>query len=83
MKGSKEERKYLLTLNMFKLIREFVTNSHINSLNYKYDFVCRTCYNMSTQRSPFNWSEQLYQKHGEVAFYYSYYFLTAEYLNQY
>ncbi len=24
------------------------------------------CYNMCTQRSPFNWSEQLYERHGEV-----------------
>ena len=23
-----------------------------------------TCYNMCTQRSPYNWSEQLYQRHG-------------------
>lgn len=27
----------------------------------------RICYNMCTQRNPFNWSEQLYQKHNEVA----------------
>jgi len=25
-----------------------------------------TCYNMCTQRSPYNWSEQLYQRHGET-----------------
>lgn len=24
------------------------------------------CYNMCTQRNPFNWSEQLYAKHNEV-----------------
>ncbi|CAM9374818.1 unnamed protein product, partial [Heterosigma akashiwo] len=24
------------------------------------------CYNMCTQRSPYNWSEQLYQRHGET-----------------
>ena len=27
------------------------------------------CYNMCTQRSPFNWSEQLYERHGEVRIY--------------
>lgn len=26
----------------------------------------RTLYKMCTQRSPYNWSEQLYQRHGEV-----------------
>ena len=26
----------------------------------------QTCYNMCTQRSPYNWSEQLYQRHGET-----------------
>mmetsp|Transcript_71001 Transcript_71001/g.199275 ORF Transcript_71001/g.199275 Transcript_71001/m.199275 type:complete len:622 (+) Transcript_71001:189-2054(+) len=25
-----------------------------------------TCYNMCTQKSPYNWSEQLYQRHGET-----------------
>jgi cullin 1 len=25
-----------------------------------------TCYNMCTQRQPYNWSEQLYQRHGET-----------------
>jgi len=30
------------------------------------------CYNMCTQRSPFNWSEQLYERHGET---------IAKYLN--
>ena len=25
-----------------------------------------TCYNMCTQRSPFNWSKQLYERHSEV-----------------
>jgi len=25
-----------------------------------------TCYNMCTQRSPYNWSHELYQKHGET-----------------
>ena len=25
-----------------------------------------TCYNMCTQRSPYNWSEQLYLRHGET-----------------
>jgi len=25
-----------------------------------------TCYNMCTQRSPYNWSEQLYQRHGDT-----------------
>ena len=27
---------------------------------------CRICYNMCTQKSPYNWSEQLYIRHGEV-----------------
>ena len=34
--------------------------------NKDYVNVYTTCYNMCTQRSPYNWSEQLYQKHGEV-----------------
>lgn len=25
-----------------------------------------TCYDMCTQRSPYNWSEQLYERHGET-----------------
>lgn len=25
-----------------------------------------TCYNMCTQRQPYNWSEQLYQRHGDT-----------------
>ena len=25
-----------------------------------------TCYDMCTQRSPYNWSEQLYDRHGET-----------------
>jgi len=31
----------------------------------EYISIYTICYNMCTQRSPFNWSEQLYQKHGE------------------
>jgi hypothetical protein len=26
-----------------------------------------TCYNMCTQRTPYNWSEQLYSRHGDVS----------------
>lgn len=25
-----------------------------------------TCYDMCTQRSPYNWSEQLYDRHGDT-----------------
>jgi len=34
--------------------------------NKEYVRIYTTCYNMCTQRSPFNWSEQLYQRHGET-----------------
>jgi len=29
-----------------------------------------TCYNMCTQKSPYNWSEQLYQRHGDTISHY-------------
>jgi len=29
-------------------------------------FFCSTCYDMCTQRSPYNWSRELYQRHGET-----------------
>mmetsp|Transcript_11521 Transcript_11521/g.25588 ORF Transcript_11521/g.25588 Transcript_11521/m.25588 type:complete len:774 (-) Transcript_11521:370-2691(-) len=32
----------------------------------EYAKVYTTCYNMCTQKSPYNWSEQLYQRHGET-----------------
>ncbi|CAM9718096.1 unnamed protein product [Chrysoparadoxa australica] len=32
----------------------------------EYVQIYTTCYNMCTQRSPYNWSEQLYQRHGET-----------------
>eukprot|EP00611_Tribonema_gayanum_P025330 TRINITY_DN573_c0_g1_i1.p1 TRINITY_DN573_c0_g1~~TRINITY_DN573_c0_g1_i1.p1 ORF type:complete len:748 (-),score=346.79 TRINITY_DN573_c0_g1_i1:64-2307(-) len=32
----------------------------------QYVDIYTTCYNMCTQRSPYNWSEHLYQRHGEV-----------------
>eukprot|EP00937_MAST-01D_sp_MAST-1D-sp2_P006022 g6022.t1 len=32
----------------------------------EYMQIYTTCYNMCTQRSPYNWSEQLYQRHGET-----------------
>ena len=32
----------------------------------EYVEVYTKCYNMCTQRSPYNWSEQLYQKHGDT-----------------
>lgn len=38
--------------------------------NRDYVNVYTTCYNMCTQRSPYNWSEQLYQRHGEVSLFY-------------
>lgn len=31
----------------------------------QYAVIYTICYNMCTQRSPYNWSEQLYQRHGE------------------
>eukprot|EP01038_Epipyxis_sp_PR26KG_P011634 gene11634-15584_t len=34
--------------------------------NQDYMLVYTTCYNMCTQKTPFNWSEQLYQRHGET-----------------
>ena len=34
--------------------------------NLEYIKVYTTCYNMCTQKSPFNWSEQLYVRHGET-----------------
>mmetsp|Transcript_27867 Transcript_27867/g.46836 ORF Transcript_27867/g.46836 Transcript_27867/m.46836 type:complete len:789 (-) Transcript_27867:312-2678(-) len=34
--------------------------------NQEYAKVYTTCYNMCTQKSPYNWSEQLYQRHGET-----------------
>ena len=33
--------------------------------NKEYVNIYTICYNMCTQRSPYNWSEQLYQRHGE------------------
>lgn len=32
----------------------------------EYVAIYTTCYNMCTQKSPYNWSEQLYQRHGET-----------------
>jgi len=32
----------------------------------KYIEIYTICYNMCTQRSPYNWSNELYQKHGET-----------------
>jgi cullin 1 len=34
--------------------------------NTEYINIYTICYNMCTQRSPYNWSEQLYQRHGET-----------------
>lgn len=34
--------------------------------NKDYSKIYTICYNMCTQKSPFNWSEQLYQRHGET-----------------
>lgn len=34
--------------------------------NQDYIKVYTTCYNMCTQKVPFNWSEQLYRRHGET-----------------
>lgn len=34
--------------------------------NAEYANTYTLCYNMCTQRAPFNWSEQLYQRHGET-----------------
>lgn len=33
--------------------------------NREYVNIYTICYNMCTQRSPYNWSEQLYQRHGQ------------------
>jgi cullin 1 len=34
--------------------------------NQLYVSIYTICYNMCTQRSPYNWSEQLYQRHSET-----------------
>lgn len=34
--------------------------------NREYAEIYTVCYNMCTQRSPYNWSEQLYQRHGDT-----------------
>ena len=38
--------------------------------NREYAEIYTVCYNMCTQRSPYNWSEQLYQRHGDTIAYY-------------
>jgi hypothetical protein len=44
----------------------------------------RRCYSMCTQPSPYNWSEALYKRHGEVRHLYSHiriaYFLLITYM---
>lgn len=43
-------------------------NHYINYyINHNMMCISSTCYNMCTQRSPYNWSEQLYQRHGDVS----------------
>lgn len=34
--------------------------------NQDYAATYKTCYDMCTQRTPYNWSEDLYRKHGET-----------------
>lgn len=34
--------------------------------NKEYAAIYHVCYHMCTQRSPYNWSEQLYTRHGET-----------------
>jgi len=41
----------------------FETNTKLFN-NKEYVEIYTICYNMCTQRSPYNWSEQLYQRHG-------------------
>ncbi len=54
------------TKNMLKFTRKLdfydITESTLTI--FILDF--RVCYNMCTQKSPFNWSEQLYHRHGET-----------------
>lgn len=45
------------------LDQQLKQHSHWTYSKYFY----RICYNMCTQRSPYNWSEQLYTRHGEVS----------------
>jgi hypothetical protein len=43
----------------------FGENSQLTTHNGPF-FARSVCYNMCTQKAPYNWSEQLYQRHGEV-----------------
>ena len=45
------------------LEKGFETNTKLFN-NKEYVDIYTICYNMCTQRSPYNWSEQLYQRHG-------------------
>lgn len=48
-----------------KILEEGLKNKTLFS-NQDYSKVYTACYNMCTQKTPFNWSEPLYTRHGEI-----------------
>lgn len=58
----------VLTVFLFFLFFLQGFDSRTSRLFTPKDFIgtYTTCYDMCTQRSPYNWSEQLYDRHGET-----------------
>src|SRR3569832_154842 len=71
MRHSESHTIHLYTLSFAPLTTFSQTNMiHIASLCRESisleNHICSTCYDMCTQRSPYNWSRELYQRHGET-----------------
>ena len=75
MKDFKERPNYSVIENMSTFTRKSMFGSCctvvdsttlIVQMHSLISVLFRICYNMCTQRSPYNWSEQLYQRHGET-----------------